>query len=74
MQVFREIFPTKEEFATLECVWESDKFVLVEHTNKSETVGLDGELERNISLGSSSVQYSSIVSFLGGSYYYYYYF
>ncbi|XP_042066585.1 uncharacterized protein LOC121809840 isoform X1 [Salvia splendens] len=39
-EVFREYFPRKEEAKILlECIWQKDKFVLVETTHKSETTG-----------------------------------
>lgn len=66
MQVFREFFPTKDEYVTLECVWESDKFVLLERTHKSEISSHDGDLEENFSIQAASVQYQRLNSFLGG--------
>ena len=68
IQIFREVFPTKEELVVLECVWKSDKFVLVERTqNSSDIASRDFDLEEQTLLkASSSVQYLSIESFLGG--------
>ncbi|KAM6585417.1 hypothetical protein CsatB_012419 [Cannabis sativa] len=63
LEVFREVFPTKEEFLTLECVWESDKFILVERMQKSNIA--THEVLEQISSHPSSVQYKSIESFLG---------
>lgn len=54
------------EFITLECVWESDKFVLHERTHKSEIASHDVEIEEKTSTQASSVRYESIESFLGG--------
>ncbi|KAL0000894.1 hypothetical protein SO802_014675 [Lithocarpus litseifolius] len=65
IEVFREYFPTNEEFATLECVWKSDKFVLLERTHKSKTGSQEGDLIEDISLGTSAVKYQSIEFFLG---------
>ncbi|PRQ31664.1 hypothetical protein RchiOBHm_Chr5g0037971 [Rosa chinensis] len=61
VEVFREFYPTQEDFITLECVWKSDKFDLLERTHKSQIAspGVD------ISLGTSSVLYRSIESSLG---------
>ncbi|PPD94964.1 hypothetical protein GOBAR_DD08009 [Gossypium barbadense] len=63
--VYREFFPKKEDFVTLECVWNMDKFVLVERTNRCEIEmqerGNDGE----VSAGGNAVQYETIESFLG---------
>lgn len=66
MQVFREVFPTKEEFSTLECVWKSDKFLLLERKHKSEISNHDGDPEDIAAVRASSVQYQSLESFLGG--------
>ncbi|KAM3696480.1 hypothetical protein ACB098_06G042100 [Castanea mollissima] len=65
IEVFREYYPTNEEFATLECVWKSDKFVLLERTPKSKTGSQVGDLIEDVSLGASAVKYQSIESFLG---------
>lgn len=66
MQVYREFFPKKEDFVTLECVWNMDKFVLVERTNRCEIEmqerGNDGE----VYAGGNAVQYETIESILGG--------
>ncbi|KAF3453500.1 hypothetical protein FNV43_RR03940 [Rhamnella rubrinervis] len=64
LEVFREFFPTKDEFVTLECAWESDKFVLLEIKHKSEISSHDGDLEGNESLQATSVQYQRLESFL----------
>ncbi|XP_062087854.1 uncharacterized protein LOC133794573 [Humulus lupulus] len=66
LEVFREVFPTKEEFLTLECVWESDKFILLERMQKSNIATHEVvEFDEQISSHPSSVQYKSIESFLG---------
>lgn len=64
IQVFREFYPTNEEFIILECVLKSDKFELLESTHKSEIASHDGDL----AVGASSVLYQSVESFLGGQY------
>uniref|UniRef100_A0A6P4BI47 uncharacterized protein LOC107432211 isoform X1 n=1 Tax=Ziziphus jujuba TaxID=326968 RepID=A0A6P4BI47_ZIZJJ len=65
LEVFREIFPTKEEFATLECVWKSDKFILLERRHKSDISSHDGDPEGNASIPALSLKYQSLDSFLG---------
>nr|XP_023886792.1 uncharacterized protein LOC111998905 [Quercus suber] len=65
IEIFREYYPNNEEFATLECVWKSDKFVLLERAHKSKTGSQEGDLIEDISLGASAVKYQSIESFLG---------
>ena len=65
MQVYREFYPKKEDYVTLECVWNSDKFVLVERTNKCE-IELQGDNGGEVSAGDNAVRYQTIESFLGG--------
>ncbi|KAL6202323.1 hypothetical protein ACLB2K_026031 [Fragaria x ananassa] len=62
VEVFREFYPMQVDFITLDCVWKTDKFELVERTHKSQIAspGVD------LSLGTSSVLYKSIDSSLGG--------
>lgn len=62
LQVFREFYPMQVDFITLDCVWKTDKFELVERTHKSQIAspGVD------LSLGTSSVLYKSTDSSLGG--------
>ncbi|KAG2706177.1 hypothetical protein I3760_05G092400 [Carya illinoinensis] len=66
IEVFREFYPTNEEVVTLECVWKSDKFVLLERMCKSNTGSPDEDLTEDASLGASAVKYQSVESFLGG--------
>lgn len=65
MQVFREYYPTNKEFVTLECVWDTDKFVLLERTQKSDIESQVGTLGE-ASIETAALQYKSIESFLGG--------
>lgn len=65
IEVFREYYPTNEEFSTLECVWKSDKFVSLERTHKSKTGSQDGDHMEDVPLEASAVKYQSIESFLG---------
>ncbi|OVA18874.1 protein of unknown function DUF4477 [Macleaya cordata] len=62
IEVFREYYPSNDEVITLECVWEKDKFVLLERTNKTEIKNLDGDcgIGMEIPLRSSNIQYQSI--------------
>lgn len=59
MQVFREYYPTNKEFVTLECVWDTDKFVLLERTQKSDIESQVGTL-REASIETAALQYKSI--------------
>ncbi|KAK8706061.1 hypothetical protein V6N13_049639 [Hibiscus sabdariffa] len=66
IEVFRELYPKKEDYVTLECLWNSDKFVLVERTNTSEIEMQEGDNDGKVSVGgSNAVQYKTIESFLG---------
>ncbi|KAK9735774.1 hypothetical protein RND81_04G227000 [Saponaria officinalis] len=58
IEVFREYYPMMEEVVTLDCVWETDKFVLVENSNKVDAsqVG-NSETEQS---SKTSIKYRSI--------------
>ncbi|KAL9233475.1 hypothetical protein vseg_008472 [Gypsophila vaccaria] len=58
IEVFREYYPMMEEVVTAECVWETDKFVLVEKSNKVD-VNLVENLETEQSI-KTSIRYRSI--------------
>lgn len=66
MEVFREYYPLKEDFITLECVWETDKFMVHEKMTKSDTQTNNGKFKANSSLDPSAIQYQSLEAFLGG--------
>ncbi|XP_062170772.1 uncharacterized protein LOC133876498 [Alnus glutinosa] len=65
IEVFREFYPNNDEFVSLECVWKSDKFVLLERMHESKTGSQEGDLKEDASLGALAVKYQSIESFLG---------
>lgn len=66
MQVYREFYPKKEDYVTLECVWNTDKFVLAERMNKCEIEMPEGDNGGEVSVGNNAMRYQSIESFLGG--------
>lgn len=66
IQVFREYYPINQDYVTLECVWETDKFVLMERTHKGKIEGEVQELDKNDSIDEVRVQYESIEALLGG--------
>lgn len=66
MQVYREFYPVNEEYITLECVWNSDKFELLERSHMSEKKSKEGDWENDLPIRDSAVRYQSIESFLGG--------
>ncbi|KAL5736000.1 hypothetical protein ACOSQ2_030788 [Xanthoceras sorbifolium] len=65
IEVYREFYPTNEEYVTLECVWNTDKFTLLERSHKSEIESQGGDGENNFPTGDSAVRYQSIEAFLG---------
>ncbi|PIN17215.1 hypothetical protein CDL12_10128 [Handroanthus impetiginosus] len=63
LEVFREYYPRKEEaIIMLECIWETDKFVLLERTYKRESNNCE---EAEVSLDASKIQYENIEALLG---------
>lgn len=69
LQVFRDLYPTNEQQAVyLECVWEADKFVLIETINEPENKDQVMDVGEDLSLGGSAIQYQSIETLLGGNY------
>jgi len=67
MQVFRDFFPVSDDFVTLECVWNSDKFTLHERKHKRKRNESQPEdPNENVSVQTSNVSYNRIESFLGG--------
>lgn len=66
MQVFREYFPKKQEATiVLECIWQTDKYVLVERTSENEMNNPEDE-HGDVLPSSSKIQYENIEAFLGG--------
>ncbi|XP_059662511.1 uncharacterized protein LOC132308442 isoform X2 [Cornus florida] len=64
-EVFREYYPTNEEVVTLECVWQIDKYVLLERVSKNESKNQDKDLGDGVSQGTSAIRYQSIETLLG---------
>ncbi|XP_024963336.1 uncharacterized protein LOC112503546 isoform X2 [Cynara cardunculus var. scolymus] len=60
IEVFREYYPTNEQAVFLECVWETDKFVLLERKSEPEIIKDDVIFQ-----GSSTVQYQTVETILG---------
>jgi len=65
-QVFRDFYPVNDDFVTLDCVWESDKFILHERTHKRKNETQAEDYNEHASVQTSNVNYNSIESFLGG--------
>ncbi|KAB5534798.1 hypothetical protein DKX38_017884 [Salix brachista] len=66
LEVFREYYPTNIEFVTLECLWKTDKYVLVEKTHRTDVKGQDGGPGGG-STEKSVPRYWTIESFLADS-------
>lgn len=66
VQVFREYFPKMEEVITLECVWETDTYVLVEKAHKINSKLPEELLEESEPLKKPVILYQSVEAFLGG--------
>ncbi|OMO80609.1 hypothetical protein CCACVL1_12863 [Corchorus capsularis] len=66
IEVYREFYPQKEDYVSLECMWNTDKFVLVERMNKCEIEMQEQDNAAEVSIRDNSVRYQSIEFFLGG--------
>nr|GEV63954.1 hypothetical protein [Tanacetum cinerariifolium] len=64
-QVFREYYPTNEQIIYLECVWETDKFILLERKSEPDNKSPDTIKEDVACQGSSRVEYQSVETILG---------
>ncbi|KAI8557629.1 hypothetical protein RHMOL_Rhmol04G0024900 [Rhododendron molle] len=64
IEVFREYYPMNEQSVLLDCVWETDKFVLRERSTNCKTERRENNV-REISIGPSAIQYQSIEVLLG---------
>ncbi|XP_027932394.1 uncharacterized protein LOC114188080 isoform X2 [Vigna unguiculata] len=67
IEVFRDFYPVNDDFVTLDCVWESDKFILHERTHKRKNETQAEDYNEHASVQTSNVNYNSIESFLGES-------
>lgn len=70
MQVFRDFYPLSDDFITLDCVWESDKFILHERIHKRKNESQAEDSNEHAFVQTSNVNYNSIDSFLGGKNHY----
>lgn len=59
VEVFREFYPTHRDYIMLECIWQTDKFILLESTYKNDGSNSAGDRE-NASLGAPAIHYKSI--------------
>ncbi|XP_075478437.1 uncharacterized protein LOC142519340 isoform X2 [Primulina tabacum] len=65
-ELFREYYPRKmEATVTLDCIWQIDKYVLVERTYESESKSQEKDGEENVFIQPSNIKYDNIEAFLG---------
>ncbi|XP_075489306.1 uncharacterized protein LOC142528113 [Primulina tabacum] len=65
-ELFREYYPRKmEATVTLDCIWQIDKYVLVERTDETESKSQEKDGEENIFIQPSNIKYVNIEAFLG---------
>ncbi|KAK9084860.1 hypothetical protein Sjap_025271 [Stephania japonica] len=64
IEVTRDYYPPNEVL-TLECVWKTDKFMLLEKTEKIKDQDVPSEVGGEVPLGTPSIQYQKIDAFLG---------
>ncbi|KAL6543185.1 hypothetical protein OROHE_010705 [Orobanche hederae] len=65
-EVFREYYPAKEEDSiVLECIWQRDKYVLVERKHKYEANSQEKDVIADVPLTASKIQYENIEVLLG---------
>ncbi|KAK1440046.1 hypothetical protein QVD17_05871 [Tagetes erecta] len=65
IEVYREYYPTNEEIMFLECVWETDKFVLLEKKSEPENTNAEPITDVIVCQGLSTVEYQSFETILG---------
>nr|KYP60864.1 hypothetical protein KK1_023278 [Cajanus cajan] len=65
IEVFRDFYPVSDDFVTLECVWKSDKFILLETKHKKKNESQVEDSGGNVTIQTSDVNYTSIESLLG---------
>ncbi|KAG2394428.1 uncharacterized protein HKW66_Vig0181940 [Vigna angularis] len=66
IEVFRDFYPLSDDYITLDCVWNSDKFILHERMHKRKNESQAEDSNEHASVQTSNVNYNSIDSFLGG--------
>ncbi|XP_031406948.1 uncharacterized protein LOC116215390 isoform X2 [Punica granatum] len=64
IEIFREYYPINRDYVTLECIWETDKYILVERMHKSEIESGAVALDKKDSLAEAPVCYQRIETIL----------
>ncbi|KZV31824.1 serine/threonine protein phosphatase 2A 55 kDa regulatory subunit B beta isoform-like, partial [Dorcoceras hygrometricum] len=66
IEVFREYYPRKVEATlTLECIWQVDKYVLVERIDDNDSKSQEKDGREDVLIQPSDIQYDNIEAFLG---------
>ncbi|CAH9145308.1 unnamed protein product [Cuscuta epithymum] len=64
-EVFREYYPVKQHSTCLECVWEKDKYKLIERKHESEVEFPERVIKEDECIESPKVKYQRLEIFLG---------
>ncbi|KAJ0047142.1 hypothetical protein Pint_04198 [Pistacia integerrima] len=65
IEAYREFYPADKEYITLECVWSTDKFILLEKSHMGDVNSQEEDSGSKIPAGDPAVQYQSLEVFLG---------
>ncbi|KAJ0103166.1 hypothetical protein Patl1_04268 [Pistacia atlantica] len=65
IEAYREFYPADKEYITLECVWSTDKFILLEKSHMGDVNSQEEDSGSKIPAGDPSVRYQSLEAFLG---------
>lgn len=65
VQVYRDLYPARDQAVYLDCVWKTDKFVLLENISEHVETNQDAILRDVYPGGASTVQYECIETLLG---------
>ncbi|XP_031102580.1 uncharacterized protein LOC116006375 [Ipomoea triloba] len=64
-EVFREYYPAKQQPTFLECIWETDKYRLIEKKGASEVENQEKKIKEDACIETSKIKYQSVEIFLG---------
>nr|GMD46357.1 uncharacterized protein LOC109181972 [Ipomoea batatas] len=64
-EVFREYYPAKQQPTFLECIWETDKYRLIEKKGASDVENQEKKSKEDACIETSKIKYQSVEIFLG---------
>nr|GMD39722.1 uncharacterized protein LOC109181972 [Ipomoea batatas] len=64
-EVFREYYPAKQQPTFLECIWETDKYRLIEKKGESEVENQEKKIKEDACIETSKIKYQSVEIFIG---------